>query len=137
MDIENKSKEYYHENHLVWSCQYHVIFCSKYRRKVLINGVDKMFKQLVIDKQEQYNYKLLEIEVMPDHVHLLLEVSPKQGIHKIVSLIKGFTSSILRDEFPFLKTRLPTLWSRGKFISSVGSVSLEVVKQYIENQKNK
>lgn len=76
------------------------------------------------------------MEVMSDHVHLLLSVNPKIGIYLIVSRIKGFTSKTLRDEYPELKSKLPTLWSSAKFISSVGAVTLEVVKKYIEDQKN-
>lgn len=73
---------------------------------------------------------------MGDHVHLILENNPKVPIARIVGKIKGLTSRMLREEFPELKSRLPCLWTRSKFISLVGSVTLEVVKQYIDNQKN-
>ncbi len=72
---------------------------------------------------------------MPDHVHLILDVNPKVGIFTVVNHIKGYTSHELRKEFPSLKSRLPTLWTQSKFISSVGAVTLEVVKKYIEEQK--
>ena len=72
---------------------------------------------------------------MPDHVHLLLDVNPQIGIAKNVAQIKGYTASQLRKEFPWLKKRLPSLWTRSKFVSTVGSVTLAVVKQYIEDQK--
>jgi putative transposase len=75
------------------------------------------------------------MEVMPDHVHLILDVNPKIGIFFIVSKIKGCTSRVLREEFPALKKRIPTLWTHSMFISSVGAVTLEVVKKYIEEQK--
>ena len=87
--------------------------------------------------QDANNFYVLEMEVMPDHVHLLLDVDPTIGINLIVSRIKGKTSHILNKEFPELKRRLPTLWTRSKFIATVGSVSLDVVKKYIENQKGK
>lgn len=75
---------------------------------------------------------------MLDHVHLILDVNSKLGgVYRIVSKIKGYTSHELRKEFPELKSRLPTLWTNSRFISSVGSVTLEVVKKYIEEQKNK
>jgi len=76
------------------------------------------------------------METMTDHIHLLLDVNPDRGISKIIGEIKGYTSKILRKEFSELTTKLPCLWTRSKFISTVGSVSLEVVKKYIENQKN-
>jgi len=94
-------------------------------------------KELILEKQEEYGYKVLDMEVMPDHVHLLLDVNPKIGVFRIVNKIKGYTSNVLRKEFPELKKRLPTLWTHSKFISSVGAVTLEVVKRYIEEQKGK
>lgn len=137
MDIENKHKEYKTDGTYIYSCQYHVIFTTKYRRRVLIQNIAEKLKTLIIEKQAEYNYEVLEMETMEDHVHLLLDVNPKKGIYSIVCKIKGYTSKVLREEFPELKKRLPTLWTRSKFISSVGSVSLEVVKKYIEDQRKK
>lgn len=136
MEIQNSSKQYHSDGTMVYSCQYHIIFCPKYRRKVLTDGVDIRFKELVNEKQQEYGYEVLEMEVMPDHVHLLLDINPKTGVFDVVNHIKGYTSHELREEFPSLKTKLPTLWTRSKFISSVGAVTLEVVKKYIEEQKN-
>ena len=135
MKITNPSKSYKVSHHWVYSCQYHAIFCPKYRRKVLIDGVDERLKELVYEKQSEYGYEVLEIEVMPDHVHMLLDVNPQFGIGKVIGQIKGYTAHTLRAEFPWLKSRLPSLWTRSKFVSTVGSVSLEVVKKYIEDQK--
>lgn len=136
MEIKNNGKKYKTGNHLVYSCQYHVIFCPKYRRPVLGDGVDQRFKELVKSKESEYEYEVLDIEVMPDHVHMILDINPKIGIFTVVNKIKGYTSHVLRNEFPSLKRRLPTLWTQSKFISSVGAVSLEVVKKYIQEQKN-
>ena len=135
MEIQNKNKIYNSDNHIIYSCQYHVVFCPKYRRSVLVDGIDIRLKELIINKQEEYKYKILDMEVMPNHVHLLLDVNPKVGIFTIVNHIKGYTSHELRKEFPSLKSRIPTLWTQSKFISSVGAVTLEVVKKYIEGQK--
>ncbi len=135
MEIQNSSKKYKTDNHLVYSCQYHVIFCPKYRRSVLVDGIDKRLKELIKNKESEYGYEVLDMEVMPDHVHLILDVNPKIGIFTAVSRIKGYTSHELRKEFPSLTRRLPTLWTQSKFISSVGAVTLEIVKKYIEEQK--
>lgn len=137
MEIANPVKEYHSDSHSVYSCQYHIIFCPKYRRSVLVEDIADRFKELLVEKQEEFGYGVVELEVMPDHVHLLLDIPPKTSIYAVVGKIKGFTSHTLRQEFPKLKTRIPTLWTRSSFISSVGAVSLEVVKKYIENQKNK
>jgi putative transposase len=76
------------------------------------------------------------MEIMPDHVHLLIEVDPQFGIHRVVKMIKGRSSRLLRQEFPILKRRIPSLWTNSYFVSTVGGAPLAIVKQYIENQKN-
>ena len=136
MDLLNKSKTYKVDSKLMYSCHYHVIFTTKYRRPVLVDGVDAKLKELILSKQHELGFEVLEMEVMPDHVHLLLDANPKTGIYQIVCGIKGFSSKMLRDEFTWLKSRIPSLWTRSMFISSVGAVSLEVVKKYITEQKS-
>ena len=121
----------------IYSCRYHMISYPKYRRKVLSEPIAKRLKEVVYSLEDANNFKVLEMEVLPDHVHLLLDVDPTVGINIIVSRIKGKTSNVLNREFPELKRKLPTLWTRSKFIATVGSVSIDVVKQYIENQKGK
>lgn len=137
MEILNSDKKYRSSHSIVYSCQYHVIFCPKYRRKVLVDGVDIRLKELLIEKEEEYGYTVLEMEIMPEHVHLLLDVNPQIGIVSVIAKIKGYTAHILRKEFPWLKSRIPCLWTRSKFVSTVGAVSLDIVKQYIEDQKGK
>ncbi len=137
MEIKKPDKKYKSNHSLVYSCQYHVIFCPKYRRKVLINGVDARLKELILEKQEQYGYEVLDMEIMSEHVHLLLDVNPQTGVMKVISQIKGYTAHELRKQFPWLKSRLPCMWTRSKFISTVGAVTPDVVKKYIEDQKGK
>jgi len=135
VELRQYNKPYHSDHSIVYSCQYHVIFCPKYRRKVLTDALAQRMKELVLEKQDEYGYAVIEMEVMPDHVHLLLDVDPRIGINRIVGKIKGYTSHELRAEFPWLKKRLPTLWTRSKFISTVGAVTLDVVQAYIEDQK--
>lgn len=104
---------------------------------MLREEIANRFKEVVRSLEKDNNFFVIEMEVMPDHVHLLLDVDPTVGINTVVSRIKGKTSNVLNREFPELKRKLPTLWTRSKFIATVGSVSLDVVKQYIENQKGK
>lgn len=127
--------EYKSNNNVVYSCKYHIVWCPKYRRKVLVNGVDTRLKELIIQVCQEIQVEIIEMEIMPDHVHLLLEVDPQFGVHKAVKTIKGRTSRILRQEFPRLKTKLPTLWTNSYFVSTVGGAPLEIIKQYIEGQK--
>ena len=119
----------------VYCCRYYIIFCPKYRRKVLSEPITERFKQIVMSMQQEQNFYVLGMEVMPDHVHLLLDIDPTIGVNVVVARIKGKTAHILNREFPELTRKLPTLWTRSKFIATVGSVSLEVVKKYIEEQK--
>ncbi|HCW55688.1 MAG TPA: IS200/IS605 family transposase [Erysipelotrichaceae bacterium] len=131
-----KKSDYRTNETTVFCCRYHVIFCPKYRRKVLIHGIDERFKEIVLSMQEEQNFKVLGMEVMPDHVHLLLDVDPTIGVNTLVGRIKGKTAHILCREYPEIRRRIPTLWTRSKFIATVGSVSLDVVKKYIEDQKS-
>ena len=126
---------YKSNNNIVYSCKYHVVWCPKYRRKVLVGDVEARLKELIQQTCLEIKVDIIEMEIMPDHVHLLLEVDPQYGIHKAIKLIKGRTSRYLRKEFKSLTTRLPTLWTNSYFVSTVGGAPLSVIKQYIENQK--
>lgn len=127
---------YKSNSNIVYSCKYHVIWCPKYRRSVLINGVDQRLKNIIREVCVSYNVELFEMEVMPDHVHILVEVDPQFGVHTLIKRIKGRSSNILRKEYPFLKSRIPTLWTNSYFISTVGGAPLQIIKQYIEAQKH-
>ncbi|MBM7616463.1 IS200/IS605 family transposase, partial [Alkaliphilus hydrothermalis] len=106
-----------------------------YRRKVLHGAVEARLKELIVQTCSNIKVDIIEMEIMPDHVHLLLEVDPQYGIHKTIKHIKGATSRYLRQEFKHLTTKLPTLWTNSYFVSTVGGAPLNVIKQYIESQK--
>ena len=128
--------KYKSNRNVVYSCKYHVVWCPKYRRKVLTGEIETRLKELIVETAIGIDAEIIEMEVMPDHVHLLIEVDPQYGINKAVRHIKGVTSHALRTEFPALKSRLPTLWTNSYFVSTVGGAPLSAIKQYIENQKN-
>lgn len=134
--LYNVLMKYKSNNNVVYSCKYHVVWCSKYRRNVLINGVDVRLKELIEETCDRLHIEIIEMEIMPDHVHLLMEVDPQLGVHKAVKQIKGYSSRILRQEFAWLRSRLPSLWTNSYFVSTVGGAPLSVIRQYIENQKN-
>src|SRR5215813_1885110 len=126
---------YKSNNNVVYSCKYHVVWCPKYRRPVLVNDVDTRLREIIQTVCTECRAEILALDTMPDHVHLLVEVDPQYGIHRLVRALKGRSSRLLRQEFSWLKSRLPTLWTNSYFVSTVGGAPLEVVKQYIENQK--
>jgi putative transposase len=134
LKISNKKRDYRTTNKTIYSCQYHLIWCTKYRRKVLDTQIQGRLKQLIREKQDEYGYHIREVETQPEHVHLLIEIPPTHSVDKIVGKIKSYTSKVLREEYPSLKSRLPSLWTRSKFVSSCGSVTLEIIKDYIEAQ---
>ena len=127
---------YKSNNNVVYSSKYHVVWCPKYRRKVLVGPVKKRLFELMHKAALRYRAELIALEILPDQVHLLVEVDPQFGIHRLVKYIKGVTSHDLRKEFDSLRTRLPSLWTNSYFVSTVGGAPLEVIKQYVENQKN-
>lgn len=122
-------------NNVVYRCAYHVVWCPKYRRPVIEGDVDARLKGIIREVCAERECNLIEMETMPDHVHLLVECDPQFGIHRLVKQIKGRSSRLLRDEFPSLRSRLPTLWTNSYFVATVGGAPLEVVKQYVENQR--
>lgn len=130
------AREFRSNRNIVYSCKYHVVWCPKYRRKVLIDGVDVRLKQILQEVVSETTGEILELEVMPDHVHVLVDIDPQYGIVKLIRNMKGRSSRLLRQEFPWLRSRLPTLWTNSYFVSTVGGAPISVVKQYIENQKN-
>ena len=114
---------------------YHFIFCPKYRRPVLKDGVDKRLAVLIHEKAAQLDCKVIALEIMPDHVHLFIEAPPVHSPNMIVGQIKGYSSRVLREEFGYLKTRLPTLWTRSYFVSTHGHISDALIRKYIQEQK--
>jgi len=130
------SRTFKSNNNVVYSCIYHIIWCPKYRRPVLVGTVEQRLKQIISDVAVKYQSEIQEMEVMPDHVRLVVEIDPQYGIHRLVRQMKGVSSHTLRREFQHLRTRLPTLWTNSYFVATVGGAPLAVLKQYVENQKH-
>lgn len=121
----------------VFSLKYHLVFCPKYRKPVLGGQVAERLKVLVLEKAQDLGLTIHTMEVMPDHVHLFVESDPGLSPAKIAGQLKGYTSRVLRQEFRFLRSKLPSLWSRSYFISSIGRVSEATVRRYIAEQKTR
>ncbi len=121
--------------HLVYSCKYHVVWCTKYRRKVLSEPIEIRLKEILREVVGEHDAEIIELETMPDHVHVVVSCNPAFGIKRLIGLMKGRSSRLLRQEFPVLKSRLPTLWTHSCFVATVGGSPLSIMKQYIESQK--
>jgi putative transposase len=122
-------------NKAVFNIGYHLIWCTKYRRKLLIGEIEDRLKILLVGKAEEIDVSIETMEVMPDHVHLFVKSTPVNSPHYIVQQLKGYTSHTLHKEFP-LKKKVPTLWTRSYYCESIGHISAETVTRYIEDQKN-
>ena len=124
-----------HNTTSVVNINYHIIWCPKYRRKVLVGEVETRLKELLPELAEESGCTIDTMEVMPDHIHIFLKGNPTIPIHLIVKNLKGKSSSILRQEFPYLKKRLPCLWTRSYYCETIGCINEETIKKYIEAQK--
>lgn len=126
-----------HKEGIVYKNQFHIVFCPKYRRKVLVRGVDTRLKELLNEIAQENDIMLKEVEVLPDHVRLLIETDTRMPVHAAVRALKGKTSRVLREEFPWLKAKIPSLWTRSYFCCTVGHIGEEEIQEYIISQKNK
>lgn len=129
--------QYVKNSGAVFSLKYHLVWCPKYRRPVLEGAIEKRLREVLEDVRAKHGWTIHALEVMPDHVHLFIESDPIYSVAEIVNRLKGASSRILRSEFPALRSRLPTLWSRSYYAGTVGAVSDAVVRHYIESQKGK
>ena len=129
------TKRWTTSNKATYNIGYHLIWCPKYRKPVLVNEVKKRLRQLLIQKAKEIEVSIETMEILPEHLHLFVKSSPVDSPHFIVRQFKGFSSRILRKEFKHLTTRLPTLWSRSYYCESCGHISERSVKRYIEAQR--
>jgi len=114
---------------------YHFVWCPKYRRAVLVGKIRQRLKELIRKKSSELEGDILSLSIADDHVHLFVKINPRIAPNKFIGVIKGYTSHELRQEFPELRSRLPTLWTRSYFVSTHGHVSDAMIKKYIEEQK--
>lgn len=128
-------KKLKHNNTSVVNINYHIIWCPKYRRSVLVDDVETRLKELLPTIANESGCCIESMEVMPDHIHIFIKGNPTIPIHLIVKNLKGKSSRLLREEFPQLRRRLPCLWTRSYYCETIGCINEETIKKYIENQK--
>jgi len=122
--------------HSVYCIQFHLVFCVKYRRKVLADPVSKRLESLVLDIASKFEVQIIEQETDMDHIHILFASKPSVTLSKFINSLKSVTSRMIRKEFPEVKKVLwkDKFWSPSYFLASVGQVTLDDVKKYVENQ---
>ncbi|WGD45035.1 IS200/IS605 family transposase [Streptomyces cathayae] len=118
----------------VYDLGLHVVWCPKYRRPVLDGRVAERLDELIRAKADERDWEIIALEVVPDRVHLFVKHDAKSSASYVANQFKGFTSRVLREEFPHLRSRMPTLWSSSYFAASVGAVSAATVARYIDTQ---
>jgi len=128
--------DYQHSRNKVYLIQYHLVWCPKRRKPVLVGKIKERLEQIIYEVAEELGIKVLELAVNPDHIHLFISAYPTIPVHKIVKRIKGRSSRILRQEFPEL-LKLPSLWTHSYFVATIGNVSKETIEKYIEAQKGR
>ena len=129
--------KYKSNSNVVYSSKYHIVWCTKYRRKVITEDSSATLKKIIEGVCLERSAEIISLEILPDHVHLVVQVDPQYGIHRLVKQVKGRSSRLLRQQYDWMRTRLPTLWTNSYFLSTVGGAPLSVIKQYVEQQKTK
>ena len=128
--------EYEHNRTCVVMVNYHIVFCPKYRRGLLVGDVRNRLNQIMDDVAKENYWTITAREIMPDHVHLFVSADVETKPNIVVKRFKGKSSRYLRKEFRDLR-KMPTLWTRSYFLSTAGNVSASTIKKYIEQQWNK
>lgn len=123
--------------HATYNINYHLVWCPKYRRPVLAGEVGARLSELLPEYVRELDGEVLDLVVMPDHVHLFASFPPTLAINQIMYRLKGATSRQLRKDFPHLESRLPSLWTRSYYAGTAGHVSASTIKRYIDAQKGK
>ena len=118
----------------VHSIGFHLVWCSKYRRPVLEDRVADRLRSLIEAKCNERGWGVEALKIKPDHVHLFVRTGPDTSPALVAHQCKGLTSRVLRAEFPHLRSRLPTLWSRSYLVASVGGLSEATIRRYIAEQ---
>ena len=124
---------YRHKNTSISLINYHFVWIPRRRRKVLVKEVKQRLEELIYEKAKDLGCIVVSLAIQPDHVHLFLNCSPDLAPKQIMHGIKGYSSYVLRKEFPDLK-KMPSMWTRSYFVSTAGNVSSATMQRYIEAQ---
>lgn len=130
-----QKKRWTYSETCVYNLSYHIFWCPKYRKRILVGDVAERLRELLYQKADENGWMIRSLEIMPDHVHVFLSATPSDAVAQILAKLKGGTARQMREEFPQLKRFLPTLWTRSYYVESVGHVSAKTIEKYIADQK--
>lgn len=133
--IKNMDKRWKTNKSSVYNIGYHIIWCPKYRRKILTGEIESRLRELLLFKSTENGWVIENMEIMPDYIHIFIKATPSDSISHIVSQLKGYTSFVLRNEFETIRRRLPSLWTRSFYVETIGHISESIIKKYIDDQK--
>lgn len=137
MQIQNPTKSYKTTDYGQHSCQYHIVFCTKYNRRLFINDYVDVLKTILEQSAEKCEIEIIELMVMPDYVHMIVDCSPEFSVQKTINKFKQLTAGQLFETCPELKSRMPQIWTRKSFISTIGDITNNSICDYIEKQKER
>jgi putative transposase len=121
--------------HSAYNINYHFVWIPKFRRKILVDRLATRLEELIREKTAELGGEVFNLTIMPDHVHLFCSFPPTMAPYQIMHRLKGYTAHELREEFPYLKSRLPNLWTRSYYVGTAGNVSAQTIQRYIDEQK--
>ena len=127
--------EYQRDEHRVHLIVYHLVWTPKRRKPILVGDIAKDCDKLIHEKCDEKGWKILELAIQPDHIHLFVQAFPENSPSEIIKECKGVTSYFLRKKYPAVLKKLPSLWTRSYFVATAGNVSAETIQKYIEAQK--
>ena len=135
MNTTNQQLEYQRDEHRVHLIVYHLIWCPRRRKSILVGKIKERCQYLIEEKCKEQGWLILSLAIQPDHMHVFVRVWPANSAADVVKELKGVTSFHLRKEFQEVTSKLPSLWTRSYFASTAGNVSKETIRRYIDAQK--
>ena len=123
---------------VAFQCVFHVVWCPQYRAPVIEGAVEERLKEIIVDVAEEKGASLHQVHTMPDHVYVVFEVGPQFGVHRLVKAMKARSAALLREEYPSLRSRLPSMWTNSYMVATAGNgASPSLVDDYVAQQKGR
>ncbi len=121
---------------ITFRCAYHIVWCPQYRAPVIEGQIEQRLREIVVGSVEENGAWLMQMNTMPNYVHLVVEVGPRFGVHRLVKAIKARTAAVLRDEYPHLRSRLPSMWTNSYLVATAGEGAQPALIEYYVQQQN-